>query len=270
MKDKFKKIIRTIVNKVKKYTSKEYIKENPNKVVLGILIFIFLVATITYLCITRSVSNLEYELVKNNSDKYVYYLEDIDSYDSDLEDFIIFSLDYSYYENSKSSMNTKEMSSFINDVFDKDFKESDLEDYGVSEKMVKKNITYDNSNKSYSISKKFDAKNVDKEKVSFYRLDKMRKSSKSTFKVTYSKYTVEDPFTILNYYIEKGSNPEDNVELIDLNLLKEYLSSGNIKSLNEFLNTNSKDISDYANKDGSITIKYELVNENHIRIIDID
>ena len=108
------------MEKIKKYINSEYLKEHLNVVILGILILIFLVATLIYFLISRNVSKIEKDKIINDTTPYINYLEDIENSKSkDIDKYIIYTLDYFTYEKGQNSLKTEEISNFINDTFNK-------------------------------------------------------------------------------------------------------------------------------------------------------
>ena len=179
-------------------------------------------------------------------------IEDGDKVDK----YIIFALDYSYNVNSKNEMTCKEIYEFLKDNFKLKYTEEDIKNIGVSPIMLEKNITYDSIKDSYKmniINK--DGQTISSTPIIYYKLEKISKSNKKKFVMTYRKYTIENPHDMLNFYINKNMNTNgeelDSGEmvynLVDTTPIKNYLlGNGKIGDVKDLIK--DEDISKYAKK----------------------
>ena len=256
-----------------KLFNKEWLKNNIGIVIIGILVLIFLVAFLVYFLGTKNVSKIEENKLKDNSTNLINYIEDISlSKSKDIDKYIIFALDYSYNVNSKREMTCDEISEFLKNNFKKKISSDDVKNMGVSPLMLEKNITYDNVKNSYKLSDvKQNADKIAEEKIVYYKLNKIRKSNKKKYTITYTKYVIEDPYKMLDYYIEKnrvteGEKQEDGTmtyNLTDTTILKNYLmGSAKIGDIKNFIKDNEADLDKYAKKNGKLKITYISDGEN--------
>lgn len=256
-------------NIIKKYVNKEYLKNNPNKVALGVLILIFLASILIYYLITTNVSSIEREKIINETTPYVDYIEDVEDIDSDsLDKYIIFTLDYHYYEKGIDSLSSEKISDFINLVFDKEVTKEEIKNTGVSPSMFEKNIVYNVDSDSYIIVKdKLNTKELEEKEIVYYKLNSIRKKTKSKYKISYTKYRIKKPLDVLNYVLELNDDSEEPIDFLDL---REYLQTGNIKKAKNFFNNSDFNLSKVSENEGTIKITYILDENNNFKIYEID
>ena len=264
-----KNILNNLKNKLKEIQNK-----NVGIVILGILILIFLVFTAIYLFGARNISKIEEKELRDNSKDLVNYLEDITlSKSKDIDKYIIFALDYSYDVNSKNSLTVSEIYQFISEKFTIKTSEEDIKNIGITEAMLEKNIVYDPQTDSYILSVLGNnAQKIAETPITYYKLEKISKLNKKKYVVTYRTYTVENPYDILNYYLEKnnesiGSNGEDGnitYDIVDITPIRNYLM-GNSKLGTLKGAINDKDISKFAKKGKKVKVTY-IVKDNNILI----
>ncbi|MBR2997758.1 MAG: hypothetical protein IKF37_01610 [Bacilli bacterium] len=249
------KKINSIVSYIKKIS-----KENIGVSILGIVVFVFLVFSFVYLLRSRSVSEIEKRELDNKTSNLVYYLDDlVDSKSKQVDKYIIFALDYNYNVNSKNNMTVKELVSFIKDYFVIDITKSDIKNVGITEDMIEKNIVYDSNKELFTMKEiKKSGTTIANEKIVFYVREKIVKVNKKKYKLTYRRYIVENPYDILNYYLD---NNNKNNESFDVTPIRNYLmGSSKISSLKNVIN--EKDISKFGKKDKKIKVTYVVENDN--------
>ena len=269
--DKIKNFMKSLF--VDKIFNKEWLKNNIGIVIIGILVFIFLAAILVYFLGTRSISKLEENKLKEKSRELINYIDDISLNKSkDIDKYIIYTLDYSYNVNSKRELTCDEISDFINDNFSKKIDSEDVKNMGVSPLMLEKNITYDNVKNSYKLNDvKKSADAIAKEKIVYYKLKKIRKSNKKKYTITYVKYVIEDPYKMLDYYIEKnrvaeGKENEDGTtsyDLMDITIFRNYLmGSAKVGDIKKILSEHEEDLDKFAKKDGKLKVTFVYDGDN--------
>lgn len=266
---RLKNIIDKVKNKLKEIKSK-----NIGIVILGILVLIFLVFTFVYLFGTRNISSIEEKELKDNSKELVNYLEDITLSESkDIDKYIIFALDYSYNVNSKNSLTVSELYEFITSKFTIKTSEEQIKNIGITPIMLEKNIVYDPQTSSYILNVLGqNASKIAETKVTYYKQEKISKINKRKYVVTYRTYTIENPYDILNYYLEKNNKAEGkedeegnmSYDLVDITPIRNYLM-GNAKLGTLKNSIIDEDISNYAKKGKKIKVTY-IVKDNNILI----
>lgn len=276
LKKKISNIIKKIPNLkslINKYTDNDFLHENIRVVILGILGIIFLIAIFTYICISKNISKIEEEKIKTESIEYSNYLEDIkDIKKNNLDKYIIYTLDYSKYVNEKNKMTSKEIKDFIETNLNKKVEEKDIKDFGVNNNMLDKNITYNSIEDSYIMNdKEIDRKSLENIPITYYKIKKIRKINKKKYIIKYDKYIIENPYELINFYLERNrkiieKDSKESVDEIDLTLIRNYLTTGNIKDIKHFLNMNDKELSSYSKVKGHAKVTY-LVNEQNNFVI---
>ena len=247
-----KKIYNNFITYVKK-------KENYGKVLLGVLILIFLVFTAIYILGTRNVSNIEAKKIDKESTKYINFIDDItESKSKDLDKYIIFALDYSMNNDSKSSLTSKEITKFLKKNLNMDVKREKIISVGITDEMRLKNITYDTSKDIYTLNlSDKTGKDIKDTKIIYYKANKIRKINRSTYLIKYDKYYINNPYDMLNYYIDKNALASED-EFIDTTPIKNYLlGSSNVDSIKAIIKNNEADLKKYAKKKGSVKITFK-------------
>lgn len=262
------------MKKLKKIFNKEYLNKNLGVVMIGILIIIFLSFTLIYLIGTRNISALEKRELKEKSKNLINYIEDIVLSDSDkIDKYIIYALDYSYNVNSKSELTSKEIYNFIIENFTLKISEEEIKNTGVSPLMLEKNITYNSITDSYKLNATSkDAETISKTPIIYYKLEKIRKINKKKFVMIYRQYTIENPYDMLNYYLEKNMNNEgkenENGDMVydlhDITPIRNYLM-GNGKIADIKSSVIDDDIGKYSKKGKKLKITFK-VNDDKIFI----
>jgi hypothetical protein len=138
--------------------------------------------------------------------------------------------------------------------------------------MIEKNIVFDNVKDSYKINDlRKTAEAISKDKIVYYKLKKIRKINKKKYTMTYTRYVIEDPYKILDFYIEKnrvneGEKQEDGTtvyNLVDITILRNYLmGSAKVGDIKRFIKENENDIEKYAKKSGKLKVTFEYNGEN--------
>jgi hypothetical protein len=272
-----------IFNKIKEVllhiTDKDYLKENIREVILVLMGFIFLLTIIVYLALSRNISKIEEEKINKETRPYANYIEDIvDNKSKELDKYIIYSLDYYKNVYKINELSSKEIKEFLNSKLNKKVKEEEIVSYGVNPTMVDRNIVFDVSSNKYRISEiAVDRQAIAKKEITYYKQVKLTKINKNKYKIKYEKYTIEDPYEILDYFLEanrtdEGEQQKDGsmkYDLVDITELKEYLTTGDISYLKAFLNKNDQDIKKFAKKRGKIKITYVIGDNNEVEIYKI-
>ena len=273
---KLKKICSKSKEFVLHITDKNYLQENIRVVILGILLLIFLVATIVFLIVSSNISKIEEEKINKETREYANYIEDIvDIKSKDLDKYIIYTLDYYYNVNNVDSLSSAEISEFMNNKLHKKVKEEDITNFGVNPEMQQRNITFDNSTNKYVLNDpKYDRKTISEKETIYYKQKRLRKKKKKKYVITYEKYKIDDPYKVLDFYLEKNRQDEGTVQedgtyiynIVDITEMKDYLTTGKISHLKHFLNQSDEYIKKFAKKSGKIRITYVINDNNEVEI----
>ncbi|MBQ8192538.1 MAG: hypothetical protein IJZ46_00480 [Bacilli bacterium] len=277
MKEKINNLKEKTCNIFKNIKTKITDKENTGMVILGILISIFLVFTAIYVIGTKNISEIEEKTVRNKSEELITYIEDITLSDSkEVDKYIIYALSNSYNKESKSSLTCKEIYEFIKENFTIEITEEKIKNMGISPSMLEKNISYNPTTDSYEIlSTKLDGQTIAETPITYYKLEKISKKNKKKYVLTYSKYTIEDPYKMLNYYMDenmKNEGVEDEngnitYNLVDTTPLVNYLTgNGKLGDAKSIIDDNK--IDNYATLDKKGTIKITYIAKGDKLLID--
>ena len=235
---------------------------------MNILKVIFVIFTFVYLFNARNVSSIEEKEIKNSSSELMYYIDDITlSKSKEIDKYILFALDYTYNTTGKDSMTVTELNDFFKDHFTKKFTEESIKNIGITPMLLEKNVTYDVTTNAYKLNNvKKDNATIAETPITYYKLEGIVKINKRKYRATYRTYTIENPYDMLNYYLEKNSKVEgvekDGVytyDLKDITPIRNYLSgSSKIGSLKKSIDS---DVSKYAKKGKKLKVTYTIKND---------
>ena len=254
---------------IKNVITKKNIENNLGIIGLGVIIFIFIAFTAIYLIGTKNISGIERKELMRISDELIPYIEDIkDSQSKDIDRYIIYALDYAYNNESKNSMTCDEIYNFLEEHFTLKTSVEDIKNTGITPIMLEKNIVYDDSKQSYKLIVNSDARKIAETPITYYKVDKISKSNKKKFVIKYKKYVIENPYDMLNYYIDKNTNTSseenkesnNNYELVDILPIRNYLL-GNGKILDFKKSINDNDISKYGKSSGTLKVTYVVKDD---------
>lgn len=228
---------------------------------LGVLVVALIVLAII-LMVNNSHKLTELEKIKitEKSDEVSNYFEYVEG-KKEIDKYIIFALEYSYNELNAKTVKLDKVKEIIDENFTIGLTTEEIEDFGISPDMVDKNIIYDFNNKEFTINvNKLSYGEIAKLPVIKYNPIKYRKS-KNTYKVTYTKYVVENPYEILNYYNDLQDEKIDTTEITNYLKGKEKIST-----IRKYIN--EKNIDKVGKKENNIVVTY-VVKEDKIIIKDI-
>lgn len=257
MKNRINKIIKKLKEKILAMSDKKR-----GLLILGILAIVFLVFTAFYVLGANNISSIEEKELKNQSEYIAYHLEDLLLDSKKVDKYIIFALDYSYDKDSKTSLTIDELYEFLSNKFTKKFNKEDIENIGVTPLMVDRSIIYEPDKKCYTINKiNNNAQDIAKTPVKYFKLNKISKSSKKKYKITYTTYTIEDPYKMLNYYID------NNDKNVDITPIRNYLMGAS--KISSFKNSViPEDVKHYGKKGKKVSVTF-VVKDDNIRISNI-
>ncbi len=269
MKIKLKKVQKKISSILKKNTNKKFLQDNIRIVILGILGIIFLVAITLYLILSKNVSQIEENKIRESSKDLINYIEDVvDSDSKEIDKYIIYALDYSSNVNSINTLNSEEISEFLEKNINVKISKKEIEKLGITPTMLKRNVTFDSSSNSYVLNDlNLDKKTLSQTKIIYYRLDKIKRKSKKKYKLIYTKFVIVDPYEMLNYFLDYNTNIKDSKDLVDITLLKEYLVSGKVNNIKEFLNNNDSKLNNFSKKKSKLKVVCTVDKNNNFQII---
>ena len=261
------------IQDIKNMMLKKNIENNFGIIGLSVIIFIFITFTAIYLIGTKNISGIEKKELLRVSDNFIYYIEDIkDSKSKDIDKYIIYALDYTYNNDSKNSMTCDEIYDFLTENFTIKTSAEEIKNIGVTPLMLERNIVYDDSKQSYMMVGNSDARKIAETPIVYYKIEKISKSNKKRFVIKYKKYVIENPYDMLNYYIDKNTNSsneenndkKDYNDLVDIVPIRNYLL-GNGKIIDFKKTIKDEDISKFAKSSGTLKVTY-VVKDDKIYI----
>lgn len=190
--------------------------KNKKIIIVLLPILVILIGSSLVLFTRGNTSELELIKLKESSNDIVQFLEEIDNDSAeDLDRYIAYALEYSFVINNKDTLNVKDIKKIIEDRFNISLNEEKLNLVGVTPYLLDKYISHNYELKEYSKYKKYTQREIAKISVTKYELKDIKKSGKK-YILTYDKYLVEDPYKVLNYYINNTEKAEEMTEMGDL------------------------------------------------------
>ena len=216
-------------------------KEIKNYIIMGVIVVVMLCGFLIYNYI--HISNFEKSMLLEQSNIIMNYY---DSFNNDegqgLDKYILFALTYSNNENDKSLLSSKEIKDILENTFNKNFNEDEINHEGITPLLMDNNIMQNYDNKEYYIDKdSINQSKISNINIVIYNNKKIIKRGKR-FIVKYDKYVIENPYDILNYYDAKGG--------YDTSKISSYLrGNGKLKDVKsiiekDYLDSNTKKVSD--------------------------
>ena len=247
---------------------KEVLKRNTGISVIVALSLIFVIFTFAYLFNSRNVSSIEEKEIKNSSSELMYYIDDITlSNSKEIDKYILFALDYTYNTSGKSSMTISELDEFFKEHFTKKISEDSIKNIGITPLLLERNVTYEVTEEAYKLNDTMkDNATIAETPVTYYKLEKITKINKKKYKATYREYTIENPYNMLNYYLEKNSKVEGVekdgqyvYDLKDITPIRNYLSGSS--KIGSFKKSIDEDVAKYSKKGKKLKVTYIVKND---------
>ena len=252
------------MNKIKEIFKKIFANKKILFIIVGAILLV--AALIVFLYVnSHKLTKLEKIKITEFSDKYADYMDEVEDSKDDKGRYINFAIEYLYNNSDKDSYPLDEVLNIINEVYDVSYSDEDIQKIGISEGMLNKGIVYDSGENSFKYNISKTRADIAATPIVKYNIQKIKKINKNNFEVIYDKYTVENPYEILNYFDKYNIEKEDPEEKIDTKDIIAYLKGetkvGVIKKL-----ITKDNIKEFGKIDGDIKIK--LVIKNNKLIID--
>lgn len=227
-----------------------------NKKIIISTIIILLILLVSILGIIKykvnhTLSNLERIKIEELSNQYIPYITELNASEFEKsDDYVSFFLNYSLNKENKNELSVSEIINLTNKVFGIELDETKLKDMGISPFLHERKIDYDYHESKYII-REVKLSNLDIKEVplvKFILKDINKKGNK--YIATYDKYTIEDPYKLLDYYSGLEEQSDDTSKILS------YLSGGERKQV----------IIDLLNKDilSNIEVKKEQTEVTYI------
>jgi hypothetical protein len=240
-------------------------------IIIGSCILLVLLLIIVSFFLLRFMSKKDKNKLIETSNINSYYYEYIDNESSDLEKYIMFSLVYDYNLNDKNMSSYDEIKELVKKLFNYEIKDNELEQLSLSLDAINKGLIKDIDNKTFTmnlIGKK--KSEIAKVPLTFYYMKNASKIGFNTYQVTYTKYVIDNPYELYNYYMNKNDqinmnknvNADSNYIEVDLGdssynteIMLSYLSGTNkLKDVKEYVK--EEHVSSIANNKEEIKVLY--------------
>ena len=212
------------------------------------------------------VSELERMKITDASNEFISYFEEIQSEKGNgIDQYILYSLTYSYNQNDVPNLTSREIKNFVKSTFNIDLSEDKITGNGVSPLLLEKHVSFDPAKKMYSIDTNYYSQTeIANLPIYKYQVQKIQKKSGGRFVVQYKKYKVENPYDILNYY---GDTAGGTSNRIDTSKILNYLTAKG-KIIDIKLACNDEILKKYGKEEGKVTIVYKI-HDNNLQIINL-
>ncbi len=224
------------------------------------LIFIVVLLIILFVVKNNKLTNLEKIKIEDTSKDIMMFYEEIDNNEIEGKDgYIAYALEYAYNINNKEELTSREIKEIIEKRFNIELSPEEIKGVGVTPYLLNKNISHYPEEDKYAINKDIitqqDIANIP---IIKYEIEKIEKKGKKYY-VTFTKYTVNNPYEILNFYNDK--NAENDTNNYDTSSIHKYLiREGKITSLKEILT--KEVLEDIADDKKSIQITFIIKDDN--------
>ena len=159
------------------------------------------------------IEEIKLKEVSKDLENYLYNLEG-NNY-SPTEKNIFFTLDYKYNEEDKDKLKAEEIKEFVESKINTTLEVNELNSIGVSPNMLEKNISFDHMENEFFMNKKNTTMaQIAETPIYKYQLNDMKKKNRTTFVLTYTKYKINDPYEILNYYNDINNEYTNNSNVV--------------------------------------------------------
>ena len=216
-------------------------------IVCGIVLLLFIGL---FLFSRNHLSKLEKDLLLEDSNNIIYYLDTIDNGESkEIDSYILFALDYAYNEEDKESLTSKEIKKIIETYFDKKVTTKEINRIGVTPLLLDRSVMHNPEEEIYSIDRgSITQRQIADIPIVVYKR-KSTKKSNNKYIVKYQKVTIKNPYEILNYYSDlnqlnseidsnnKKKSKKKEIENYDISKIMNYLTAkGKMKDIKEAVN----------------------------------
>lgn len=216
----------------------------------------------------KTISPLESGVLVSYSNKMVNNIEVIkNNNDKKYENYIIYTMLYYYNELNRNEVSTKEVKKFVLDNFNLKLSDNKINSIGTSLKLLENGIKLVTEDNKYIYTNNQTLADIAKTKVPFYKLEKIQKKNKVTYKIIYQKYIIENPYEVLNYYDKLNNKKKTHNKYDTTDILKYITGKGTVKEFIDSIDENTLD--KFSKKKEKITIEYKVIN-NHLTISTIN
>lgn len=229
---------------------------NKKKIILIVIVILSILLMLIFS--NKKLTKLEQIKMEEIKNEYLMFFEDIEGIETEsIDKYISYALDYSYNFNEKNTLSTKEIKDIVEKIFDIKLDEEQINQVGISPLLLDKNISHNPELKEYTLN----YGNVTQPMIAeipivVYKTEKITKRGKK-YKAVYTKYIINNPYDILNYYNDLYDQNKEEYNTKDI---MNYLTAkGKISSIKKAVNDDI--IKKYAVKDKKIKVTYIITND---------
>ena len=186
---------------------------NKRNLILAAVAVVIIAVVITIIAIPkgRELTELERISLREQSEKIMRYMEEIDITkdgieplpeklsDISYERYIAYAIEYAYGEENKSSLSVSEIKELIESKFDVELDEEKIRTNGITPILFDKNINDATGEDLYAI----DRANLTKRDIAAIPIDvyleKETKADDKNYVITYDKYNIKNPYDAVPY-----------------------------------------------------------------------
>lgn len=198
------------------------------------VIVVIILIIIGIISLSNKLTSIEKIYINNVSDSVIPYINEVIDHSTEDGNYVSFAVDYLYNVKGKDSFTADEILDVINNSFNVNYTRDDAARIGLTSYLMNKGVNYDSTSGQYTYKYSRTRADLAETPIVTYKIKKIKKSSDTKFVVTYDKYVVTNPYTLLNYYIDKDSDDSEAVKEIS-----QYLKG----------DTTAKTITKYIDKD---------------------
>ena len=232
----------------------EKLRSIDKKILIGVaVVFLAIIGVFIYL-FTNKITNVERIMVTDNSESIAPFINEIIANKEEDGCYITFAIDYLYATTGKNRFSADEILEVINKYFAIDFTKDDLSKIGLTSYMLNKGINFDLSVGGFTYEYKRTRTDIAVYPLTRYELSKVKKVNKNKFVVYFNKYTVEDPYKLLNLYTSAEKPDQEAIDTITKYVKGEVVPAKVLKYIN------GNNINYIGKHEGTLKITYVVEN----------
>ena len=215
--------------------------------IIGLVIFLVVM-------LSNKLTKLEDIKVREISDKVIPYIGEVINHGEEDGNYISFALDYLYNVENKDTFTIDELIEVINTYFKRGYTKEDANKIGLTSYLMNRGILYDSTAGGYVYKNSKTRADIAEIPLVKYEINKIKKVNEEKFVVTYDKYEITNPYSLLNYYNDQENPDSDTVKTITMYLKAE----SSVTTVYQYM---TKDVVEKIGKKGEqIKIEYSIVD----------
>ena len=227
-----------------------------------VLVSLIIIGLIIYFSCKR-LTELERVKITEEGNKIVYNIDEIIEKDKSDDSYVMFALEYLRMENDTNVFPIKDVLNTINDLFDVNYTEDKLNNIGITQYMVGRGVTFDTNSMSYKYQPSYTRVDINEMPIVKYEIKKIKKVNKSKFIIIYSKYYVDKPYNIYNYFNGKGDEYKNQISISS----KYLKGEGSIKDVKDLITKDN--INEIGSITGELKVTYKII-DGKLKVINME